>query len=117
MNHALLLILNSANEEGTSLRMNVIKRTIEVIEKSPTEYTFNLYGDIFAVVNVFQTYIFVHIRHNRDETYPLDGVCYHPNHFEDLVKLLKNYQKSSYHGKTLDNLTKIPTNVFLLSFV
>ena len=54
--------------------MNSIKRTIEGTEKSPTEYKFNLDGDIFAVVNVFKTYRFVHIRHYRDETNLLDGV-------------------------------------------
>ena len=54
--------------------INYIKRTINGIEKTPTEYTSHLNGDIFAVVNVFKTYRFVHIRHYRDETYPLDGV-------------------------------------------
>ena len=68
--------------------MNYIKRTIERIKKNPTEYKFHLDGDIFVVVNVFKTYRFVHIRHYRDETYPLDGVCYYSNYFEDLVKVL-----------------------------
>ena len=87
------VILNLANEVKTTLIMNSIKRTIDGIEKSPTEYKFHL--DIFAVVNVFKTYRFVHIRHYRDETYPLDGVCYHPNHFEDLVKLLEKTRRES----------------------
>ena len=37
-----------------SLIMNSIKRTIEEIEKSATEYKFHLDGDIFAVVIVFK---------------------------------------------------------------
>ena len=73
--------------------MNSIKRTIEGREKNPTEYKFHVDCDIFAVVNVFQTYRFVHIRYYRDEAYPLDDVCYHPNHFEDLVKLLEKNEK------------------------
>ena len=44
---------------------------------------------IFAVVNVSQTYIFVHIQQYRVETYPLECVCYRPNHFEELIKLLE----------------------------
>ena len=67
--------------------MNYIKRTIEGIEKSPTEYKFHLDGVTFALVNVFKTYICVHVRHYRDETYPLYGVGYYSNHFDDLVKL------------------------------
>ena len=35
------------------------------IEKTPTEYAVHLDGDIFAVVNVFKTYRFVHIRHTE----------------------------------------------------
>ena len=50
--------------------MNSIKRTIDGVEKTPTEYKFHLDGDIFAFVKVFKTYRF---RHSRDETYPLDG--------------------------------------------
>ena len=69
--------------------MNSIKCTMEGIEKSPTEYKFSLDGDIFDVVYIFKTFRFVHLRHYRDETYPLDDVCYHPNNFEDLVKLLE----------------------------
>ena len=65
--------------------MNSIKRTIEGIEKSYTEYRFHLDGDLFAVVNVFKTYKFVYIRHYRDETYLLDGVCYYSNHFPDSI--------------------------------
>ena len=68
--------------------MNYIKRTMEGIENSPTEYKFYLDGAIFAVVKLFKTYRCIHIQHYIDETYLLDGVCYHPNHFEDLVKLL-----------------------------
>ena len=57
-------------------------------------------------VNVFKTYRFVHIRHSRDDTYPLDGVCYYSNHFEDLVKLLgekreRNPSKWKYFGETI----------------
>ena len=44
-------------------------------------------------MNLFNTFRFVHIRHYRDETYPLDGVCYYSNHFEDLVKLLGQKDK------------------------
>ena len=83
------LILNLTFEEIATLRMNSIKRTIDGVEKTPTEYKFHLDCDIFAVVNVFKTYRFVHIRHYREETYPLDGVCYYSNHFEYLVKLLE----------------------------
>ena len=68
--------------------MNSIKHTIEGIEKSATEYKFYFDGDIFAVVNVFKTDRFVHIRHYRDETYPLYDACYYSIYFEDLVKLL-----------------------------
>ena len=68
------------------------------MEKSPTEYKFHLDGDIFAVVKVFKTYRFVYIRHYSDETYPLDGVCYYSNHFEDLVK--KNWGKRERNPST-----------------
>ena len=85
--------------------MKSIKRSIEGIEKSPTEYKFHLDGDTFAVVNVFKTYRFVHIRHYRDETYPFDGVCYYSNHFEDLVKFLEKREwhpnKWKYFGETI----------------
>ena len=86
--------------------MNSIKRTIEGIEKSPTEYKFHIHGDIFDVVNVLKTYRFVHIRHYREETYPLDGVCYYSNHFEDRVKLLEkkrvvNPSTWKYFGETI----------------
>ena len=73
--------------------MNSIKRTIDGIEKTPTEYKFHLDGDIFAVVNVFKTYRFVHILHYRDETYPLNGVFHYSNHFVDLGKLLEKNEK------------------------
>ena len=73
--------------------MHSIKRTIDGVEKTPTEYKFHLDGDIFAVVNVFITYRFVHIRHYRGDTYPLDGVCYYSNHFKDLVKLFGKNEK------------------------
>ena len=85
LNLVICLIFNLTFEEIATL----IKRTIDGVEKTPTEYKFHLDGDIFAVVNVFKTYRFVHIRHYRDETYPLNGVCYYSNHFEDLVKLLE----------------------------
>ena len=77
--------------------MNYIKRTIEGIEKIPTEFKFNSDGDIFSVVNVFKTYRIAHIRHYRDEAYPLDGVCYYSNHFEDIVKLLEKTIRESNH--------------------
>ena len=85
--------------------MNYIKRTIDGVEKTPTEYKFHFDGDSFAVVNVFKTDRFVHIRHYRDVTYPLYGVCYYSNHFEDLVKLLggkreRNPSKWKYFGET-----------------
>ena len=64
--------------------MNDIKHTIGGIKKGPAEYKFHLDGDIFAVVNVFKTHRCVHIRHYRDDTYPMDGACYYSNHFEDL---------------------------------
>ena len=64
--------------------MNFVKRTIEGIEKRTTESKFRLDGDIFDVVNVFKTYRFVHIRHYRDETYTLDGICYYSNHLKIL---------------------------------
>ena len=76
--------------------MNSIKRTIEGIEKSPTEYKVHLDGDIVAVGNVFQTFRFLHIRHYRAQTYPLDGMCYHPNHLKDLVKSLRKKQQEEY---------------------
>ena len=38
--------------------MNSIKRIIEGIEKSPTEYKFHLDCDIFAVGNIFKAYTF-----------------------------------------------------------
>ena len=50
------LILNLTFEEIATLMMNSIKRTIDGVEKTPTEYKFHLDGDIFAVVNVFKTY-------------------------------------------------------------
>ena len=91
--HVICLTFHWTFEEIATLMMNYIKRTIDGVEKAPTEYKFHLDGDIFAVVNVFKTYRFVHIRHYRDETYPLDGVCYYSNHFEDLVKLLEKNEK------------------------
>ena len=93
LNLVICLIFNLTFEEIATLMMNSIKRTIDEVENTPTEYKFHLDGDIFAVVNVFKTYRFVHIRHYRDETYPLDGVCYYSNHFEDLVKLLEKNDK------------------------
>ena len=81
--------------------MNYIKRIIEGIEKGPTEYKFYLDGDIFAVVNIFKTYRFLHIRHYRDETHPVDGVCYYSNHFEDLVKLLEKREGNLDHIKKI----------------
>ena len=75
--------------------INSIKRAIDGVEKTPTEYKFHLDDDIFAVVNVFKTYRFVHIRHYRDETYPLDEVYHYSNHFEDFVKLLEKTRKES----------------------
>ena len=81
--------------------MNYIKRTIERIEKSHTEYKFHLNGYIFAVVNVFKTYRFVHIRYYRDKTYPLDGICYYSNHFEDLVKIIGKKTRWKYSGETI----------------
>ena len=90
--HVLCLIFNWTNEEITSFKINYIKRTIAGVEKSLTEYKCHLDRDIFAVVNVFKTYRFVHIRHYRDETYPFDGETYYSNHFEDL---LKNGKKST----------------------
>ena len=75
LNLVICLIFNLIFEEIATLMMNSIKRTIDGLEKTPTEYKFHLDGDIFAVVNVFKTNRFVHIRHYRDETYPLDGVC------------------------------------------
>ena len=89
LNLVICLIFNLTFEEIATLMMNSIKRTIDGVEETPAEYKFHLDGDIFAVVNVFKTYRFVHIRYYRDETYPLDGVCYYSNHFEDLVKLLE----------------------------
>ena len=79
--------------------MNSIKGTIEGIKKSHTEYKFHLDCDIFTDVNVFKTFRFVHIRHYRDETYPLDGVCYHQNHFEVLVKLLAKTRRKYFNEK------------------
>ena len=38
--------------------MNSIKRTIDGVEKTPTEYKVHLDGDIFAVVNVFKTFLY-----------------------------------------------------------
>ena len=89
-----------------NLTFEEIKRTIDGVEKTPTEYKFHLDGDIFAVVIAFKTYRFVHIRYYRDETYPLDGVCYYSNYFEDLVKLLgkireRNPSKWKYFGETI----------------
>ena len=57
-----------------SFRMNYIKPTIECRGKAPAEYKFHLDGDIFAVVNVYQTFRIVHIQHYRDKTNPLSGV-------------------------------------------
>ena len=54
------------------------------------EYKFHLDCVIFTIVNVYQTYRFIHIQHYRDETYPLYDACYHPKHFEDHEKLLEN---------------------------
>ena len=88
VNPEICLIFNFIFEEIATLMMNSIKRTIDGVEKTPMEYKFHLDGDIFAVVNVFKTYRFLHIRHYRDETDPLIRVCYYSNHFEDLVKLL-----------------------------
>ena len=45
----------------------------------------------------------VHILHYRDETYLLDDVYYHPNHFEDLVKLLR--KKNEKGIQTLGNIS------------
>ena len=63
LNLVICLIFNLTFEEIATLMMNSIKRTIDGVEKTPTEYKFHLDGDIFAVVNVFKTYRFVHIRH------------------------------------------------------
>ena len=87
------LSLNLTFEEIATLIMNSIMRAIDGVEMTPTESIFHFDGGIFAVVNVFKTYRFVHIRHYRDETYPLDGVCYYSNHFEDHVKLLAKHEK------------------------
>ena len=38
--------------------INSIKRTIDGVEKTPTEYKFRLDGDIFAFVNVFKSYLY-----------------------------------------------------------
>ena len=62
------LILNLTFEEIATLMVNYFKITIDGVEKTHTEYKFRLDGVIFAVVNVFKTYRFVHIRHYRDET-------------------------------------------------
>ena len=97
IHHTLFLILNQTNEKRTSLRINYIKHTIEGIEKNPREYEFHFDGDIFAVVDVFQTYRCVHIRHYRDDTYPMDGVYYHQNHYEDLAKLLEKTRSEPKH--------------------
>ena len=86
--------------------MNYIKRTIEELEKSPTEYEFNLDGDIFSVVNVFNTYRFAYIRHYRDETYPLYVIT--QSIFEDRVKLLgKNKKEIQAHGNISVKRSKI----------
>ena len=37
---------------------------------------------------VSQTFRCVLIPHYREKTYPLSDVCYHPDHFDALVKLL-----------------------------
>ena len=66
------LMFHYTFEEIATLMMNSIKRTIDGVEKTPTEYKFYLDGDIFAVVNVFKIYRFVHIRHYTVETYRLD---------------------------------------------
>ena len=88
--------------------MNSIKRTIKRIEKSPTEYKFHLDSDIFSVLNVFKTYKCVHIRHYRDDTYPLDGTCYYSNHYEDIVKLLgKNEKGIQAHGNIYVKLSNM----------
>ena len=92
------LIFHWTLEEIVTLMMNSIKRIIDGVEKTFTEYKFHLDGDIFAIVNVFETYIFVHLRHYRNETYPLDGVCYYSNHFEDLVKLLRKKKREGNPG-------------------
>ena len=44
--------------------------------------------------------------HYRDETYPLDGVCYYSNHFKDLVKVYKREGYPStwkYFRETIKN--------------
>ena len=66
LNLVICLIFNLTFEEIATLMMNFIKRTIDGLEKTPTEYKFNLDGDMFAVVNVFKTYWFIRIRHYRD---------------------------------------------------
>ena len=105
LNLVICLIFNLTFEEIATLTMNSIKRTIDGVEKTPTEYKFHLDGDIFAVV--FKTYRFVYIRHYRDETYPLDGVCYYSNHFEDLEKLLgKNEKGIQANGNILVKRSK-----------
>ena len=100
------LIFNYTNEERTILILNCIHRTIDGIEKSSTEYKFHLDDDILAVVNVIKSYRFVHNRHYRDKTYPLDDVCYYSSHFEDLVKLLGGKREGNpspykYFGETI----------------
>ena len=97
--HVIWFSLNLTFEEIATLVMNSIKRTIDGVEKTPTEYKFHLDGDIFAVVNICKTYRCVHIRHYKDETYPLDEVCYYSNHFEDLVKIIgKNEEGIQANG-------------------
>ena len=91
------LIFHWTFEEIATVMINYIKRTINGVEKTPTEYKFQLDGDIFAVVNIFKTSRFLHIPHYRDDTYALDGVCYYSNHFEDLVKLLGKKRKECKH--------------------
>ena len=90
--HARFLILNWIKKETASLRMNLIKGNIDGIKKT---HMGGNHLHIFAVLIVFQTYIFVHIRHYRDEVYPLCGVCYHPYNFDDLVKLLGGNEKGT----------------------
>ena len=54
LNLVICLIFNLTFEEIATLMINSNKRTIDGVEKTPTEYTFHLDGDIFAVCECIQ---------------------------------------------------------------
>ena len=60
-------------------------------------------------MNVFIIDKLEHIQHFKDEIYPLDGVCYYSNHFEDLANLINGKKREGnpstweYFGETIKN--------------